>query len=233
MRPGIWKLANGLSRELWAGSPGVTLGTPAIATDGRIAFTVSRGGERVSLYVIQGDGTRAAVVADSLPLRGSPAWAPDGGSIIIGLDRGGEPNLTRFFLDGRVPLPFVQEYSADPTWSPDGQFLIYAGADTGTVFPLRAASADGRPYPLSPVMLTRGARRVVFAPGGNSIVVLRGEFMRKDFWSIDLKTGAERRLTEFGPGFDIRDFDLSADKTEILFDRVEENSTVALIERER
>jgi len=48
---------------------------------------------------------------------------------------------------------------------------------------------------------------------------------------IDLKTGAERRLTQLNAEFDIRDFDLSGDKSEILFDRVEESSTVALIER--
>jgi Tol biopolymer transport system component len=135
------------------------------------------------------------------------------------------------FPDGSAPQPLVYEYSIDPVWSPDGQFLLYAGADVSTSFPLRAAAADGRAYPLQPVMLPRGAHRVVFGPGASTIVVLRGEFLHKDFWLIDLKTGAERRLTQFTSGSDIRDFDISTDKTEILFDRVEETSTVALIDR--
>ena len=36
---------------------------------------------------------------------------------------------------------------------------------------------------------------------------------------------------ELPPDFDVRDFDLSADGTEILFDRVEANSEIALIDR--
>jgi hypothetical protein len=80
-------------------------------------------------------------------------------------------------------------------------------------------------------MLPRGGRRVVFGPEPGTLVALRGDFAHKDFWLIDLKTGAERRLTQLMSDFDIRDFDLSADKSEILFDRVEESSTVALIDR--
>ena len=98
-------------------------------------------------------------------------------------------------------------------------------------FPLRAVEPDGRPYALPSVMLSRGAHRVVFGPEPNTILVLRGEFARRDFWLIDLKSGAERRLTQLSGDFDIRDFDLSADKSEILFDRVEESPTVALIDR--
>jgi len=64
-----------------------------------------------------------------------------------------------------------------------------------------------------------------------TILALRGDFTHKDFWLIDLKTGAEPRLTQLPTGFDIRDFDLSADKRDLLFDRVEETSTVALIDR--
>lgn len=229
-RPGIWKLANGTSRELWVGSPSNTVGAPAIAPDGRIAFTVADG-ERTSLYVMQSDGKRATIVADSLALRGNVAWAADGKSVVIALVHDGEPRLTRFFPGGGAPQPLVYEYSVDPVGSPDGQFLLYSGADVSTSFPLRAAAADGRPYSLPAVMLPRGAHHVVFGPGADTIVVLRGTFVHKDFWLIDLKTGAERRLTQLNSDFDIRDFDLSADKSEILFDRVEENSTVALIDR--
>jgi len=229
-RPGIWRLADGASRELWVGSPSASVSAPAIAPDGRIAFTVADG-ERTSLYVMQGDGAHPSVVADSFSLRGNAAWAPDGKSIIVAALREGEPRLMSFFPAGGAPVPLVYEYSRDPVWSPDGQFLLYSGADVGVTFPLRAAEPDGRPYPLPPIMLPRGGRRVVFGPEPGTLVALRGDFAHKDFWLIDLKTGAERRLTQLTSDFDIRDFDLSADKSEILFDRVEESSTVALIDR--
>jgi len=229
-RPGIWRLANGVSRELWVGAASASVSAPAIAADGRIAFTVADG-ERSSLYVMQADGAHPLIVADSLSLRGNPAWAPDGKSIVVAVLREGEPRLMSFPAGGGAPLPLVYEYSVDPVWSPDGQFLLYSGADVGVTFPLRAAEPDGRPYPLVSVMLPRGARQVVFGAEPGTVIALRGDFGHKDFWLIDLKTGAERRLTQLSSDFDIRDFDLSADKSEILFDRVEESSTVALIER--
>lgn len=68
-------------------------------------------------------------------------------------------------------------------------------------------------------------------PGGKSLVVLQGEFRAQDFWLFDLASGVRRRLTQFKPGYSIRSFDVSPDGKEILFDRVQENSDIVLIER--
>jgi dipeptidyl aminopeptidase/acylaminoacyl peptidase len=171
------------------------------------------------------------VLADSLVLRGSPAWSPDGSSVTIAVVRGGEPRLTRIFLNGDAPQPLVAEYSLDPVWSPDGRFLVYSGADVGTTFALRAAAADGRPYPLPSVMLTRGARRVAFYRDAQTLVVLGGDIRHKHLSLVDLRTGAQRTLVELPVNFDVRDFDVSATGSEVVFDRVEEHSGLALIER--
>ena len=50
-----------------------------------------------------------------------------------------------------------------------------------------------------------------------------------NFWHVDLATGEQRQLTDFGPEFTIRDFDVSADGREIVFDRRREDSDHALI----
>jgi Tol biopolymer transport system component len=177
------------------------------------------------------DGKALRAVSTSLPLRGSPAWAPDGLSIAQAVLHDGEPRLMRIFLDDRPPTPLVSEYSIDPVWAPDGRFLVYSGADVGTTFPLRAVAADGRPYSIPALMLTRGGRRIVLSADGRSMVVLRGEVSHKNFWLVDLKTGAERQITELAPDIAIRDFDLSRDGSAIVFDRVQESSRIALIER--
>jgi Tol biopolymer transport system component len=230
-RQGIWSLTHGARREIWSSARSRIIGEPAVARDGRhLAFSVEDSGKTL-LYIMNYDGSQVRVLADSLALRGNPAWAPDGQSVVSAVLRDGVPHLTRIFLNGDAPLPLVSEYSIDPVFSPDGQFVVYSGADVGTTFPLRAAAADGRPYPLPTVMLTRGARRVVFFHDSQTLVILGGEIVHKNFSLLDLRTGTQHVIAELPADFVIRDFDVSADGSEIVFDRVQVNSDLALIER--
>jgi len=230
-RQGIWRTANGRSRELWSDAHSIIVGAPAVTRDGQhIAFTVADG-DRTILYTMDSEGMQLRAVTRALDLRGNPAWAPDGRSIVSAVLRDGEPRLMNISLDDSPPSPLVPEYSIDPVWSPDGQFLLYSGADVGTTFPLRAVARDGRPYPIPALMLTRGARRIAFGPDAHSIVLLRGDVGHKNFWLVDLRTGAQRQLTELAPDIAISDFDLSRDGSAVLFDRIQESSRIALIER--
>jgi Tol biopolymer transport system component len=230
-REGLWSLQQGAMRELWSSPHEHILGAPALSPDGRSIAFAAHEGERSRLYLVDPDGGHARVVSESLALRGNLAWAPDGRSLVSAVIRDGEPHVMRIPLDGDAPLPLIAEYSLDPVWSPDGRFLLYSGADVGTTFPLRAAAADGRPYPLPSVMLTRGARRVAFLRDPQRLVILRGEIGHKDLWLLDLNTGAQRPLAVLPPDFMVGDFDVSADGTEIVFDRQQPNSYLALIEQ--
>jgi Tol biopolymer transport system component len=229
----IWKLTNGTGTELWSGQATRVFGGPALSPDARyIAFSVRQHGQTL-LYVMQADGTNARIVTDSLDLQGAPAWTPDGQSITSAAVDHGVPHLFRVPLDGHAPAPFVQEYSVDPVWAPDGRFVVYSGPDIGTTFSVKAATADAAAHPLPPLTLTRGARHLVFLPGGRALVLLRGEIQHKNLWLIDLETGAERQLTNLKPGFDIRDFDISPDGREVVLERVQERSNVVLLDLPR
>jgi Tol biopolymer transport system component len=233
----IWKLGNGAGTgtgtELWNGQGARVFGGPAISPDGRrIAFSV-RHRAQLLLYVMQADGTNARIISDSLELQGAPAWAPDGKSITSAADDHGVPRLFRVPVDGGTPALFVQEYSVDPAWAPDGRLLIYSGPDIGTTFSVKAVTADAAAHPLLALTLTRGARHLVFLPGGRTLVFLRGEIQHKNLWLIDLETGAERQLTNLLPDFDIRDFDISADGHEVVLERVQERSDVVLLDLPR
>lgn len=229
----IWKLVNGTATELWSGVGAQVLGGPAIAPDGRrIAFSVRQRG-KTSLHVMQADGTNARIVTDSLDLQGAPAWAADGRSITSAANDHGIPRLFRMRLDGGSPALFVQEYSVDPAWAPNGRFVVYSGPDVGTTFSARAVTLEGEAQPLPPITLTRGARHLAFLSGGRALVFLRGEIQHKNLWTIDLETGAERQLTNLAPDFDIRDFDISPDGREAVLERVQERSDVALLDLHR
>jgi Tol biopolymer transport system component len=229
----IWKLANGATTELWSGQGAQIFGGPAIAPDGRnIAFSV-RQHEQTLLYVMHADGTNARMVTDLLDLQGAPAWIPDGQSITVAADDHGVPHLFRVPMDGRSPASFVREYSVDPAWAPDGGFVVYSGPDIGTTFSVKAVTAKAAPHSLPTLTLTRGARHLAFLPGGQTLVLLRGDIQHKDLWLIDLVTGAERQLTHLPADFDIRDFDVSPDGREVVLERMQERSDVVLMDLPR
>ena len=229
----VWKLANRTSTELWRGEGARVFGGPAISADGRyLAFSVRQRGQAL-LYVVQADGTNARVVASSLDLQGSPAWSPDGQSITTAVADHGTPHLFRIPIDGRPPTPIVDEYSVDPAWSPDGSFVIYSGPDIGSAFSLKAATTEGVQHQLPALMMTRGARRVAFLPGGRTLLFLRGEIQHKNLWLIDLKTGTERQLTHLAPEFDIQDFDVSPDGREVVIEQVQERSNLVVLDLQR
>jgi Tol biopolymer transport system component len=225
----IWKLARGTTSELWTAPGARVVGSPEIDPEGRrIVFSVDLRGKRL-LYVMDADGTDARVVTAALDLRGAPAWAPRGSSITSAVNVDGTPQLFGISLDGSAS-PLVREYSVDPVWSPDGDFVVYSGPDIGTTFPVKAATSSGGRHPLPDLTLTRGARRLRFFERRRALVVLRGDIQHKDLWLIDLETGAERQLTRLAPDFNVRDFDISEDGRELVLERVQEHSDVVLLE---
>ena len=175
-------------------------------------------------------GAAVRTLAVSREVRGAPAWSPDGDAITVALDTGSEPRVHTLGIDGPSAEPLVDGYSINPLWSSDGRLLVYADADTGPEFPLKAVGGDGSQVDLPEIRLPRGSRRAVFVPGRRALIVLRGEMRHTNFWHVDLDTGEQRQLTDFGPEFTIRDFDVSADGREIVFDRRREDSDLALIE---
>jgi Tol biopolymer transport system component len=229
----IWKLQGEVATELWSAPGTRIIGPPAVARDGkRIAFSTRRN-RQTSLHVANVDGTGTRIVTSAFELQGAPVWAPDNQSITIASVLDGTPRLFNVPLDGGAPTSLVSEHSTDAAWSHDGTVVVYSGPDVGTTFPLKAVTATGEPSSLPALTLTRGARHVAFLPGGKTLGVLRGEMGHKNLWLIDLATGAERQLTDFGPDFTVRDFDISPDGREIVVEQVQQHSDLVLIDLPR
>jgi Tol biopolymer transport system component len=181
--------------------------------------------------VMNADGSGVRELTKDLDVRGSAAWSPDGQWIAVAANREGQPALFKVPVKGGAPVLLAADFALDPVWSPSGRFLIYSGADVSTTFPLKAVTADGSPYPLPELVLSRGGRRVAFLGGDDTVVMLKGDVSYKELWVRDLKSGRERQLTALGRGFTIADFDISPDGRELLFDRSRDESDIVLIER--
>jgi DNA-binding winged helix-turn-helix (wHTH) protein/Tol biopolymer transport system component len=228
----LWKHEGSANaRELWSGREGRVIGGPALSTDGqRVAFTVQSRG-KTWLYVMRSDGSGARRVAQQLDVRGAPAWSPDGKWIAIAALEGTEPRLFKIPDPEGPQVALTKDYALDPAWSPSGDFLVYTGADVGTVFEVHAVGADGTPHAIPKLSLTRGSRRLAFLGADEyTLVILKGAQSHKEFWAVDLRSGGQRALTDLGEGPVIGDFDVAADGRTIVFDRAREESDLALIE---
>jgi len=233
------RLANGTTLTLWQGSQGRVSAGPAISQDGRIALVAQKEG-RNRLYVIRENIDPHELRLKNpdngglLDARGAPAWSPDMRSIIVGaaLDANpaSRPHLYRVPVDDGPPAKLISKESMNPVWSPDGRYLLYAGGAASIDIPLAAITLQGEDYPIRNPGLTRGSSRFVFLPGSQSLVVLKGGLLHKNFFRVDLTTGRERQLTKFSSEFLISDFDISADGKTIVFDRLKENSKVVSID---
>jgi Tol biopolymer transport system component len=230
----LWRLAGASPTPLYTGLYGRAVGGAAVAPDGRIAFVAQQERTR-RLYLTNPNGS-VRPLAEDLDVIGSPDWSPDFRSLAIAVnvkqkDGQSEPRVFTIPADGGNPTPLVDEYSIDPKWAPSGQFLIYSGKDTGANITVKAINADRTPHPLPPLAFTRGERRLVFAGTDDQLVRLAGDIAYKEFVLVNLKTGEQRPLTKLGREYLIRDFDVSADGREIVFDRAREESDIVLFKR--
>jgi Tol biopolymer transport system component len=226
---GLWKLSDqGDATPLWNGREGRVVSGAAIEPGGRrVAFLIQKLG-RTQLYVVNADGTGGPRrLADSLDMRGTPVWSPDGQSLVVAADRDGQPLLFTIPVNGGTPAPLVKEYSTNPMWAPSGQFLVYFSADVGTNVRVKAVNADGTPRPLPILTFTRGDR-LAFLQTDDALIVLKGNVSQKEFYRVDLTSGDERQLTRLGRELAIGDFDVSPDGREIIFDRTREESEIVL-----
>jgi Tol biopolymer transport system component len=232
---GLWKLQGGTAAELWKASEGSVITAPSISRDGRqIAIAVLRQG-RVGLYVMTADGANPRRVAPSLNVREEPSWSPDGKTLAVtGYDDKGA-GLFLVPLDGGAPVRLYDKLCYFPAWSPDGRYILFAEYFLGAQMQTKAITPDGKPFPLPIIRFLRPGVRTMssayrFLPEGNSLVLLEGDWRKPQFWLVNLETGARRELTDLRPGKVTRSFDVTPDGKRIVFDRVQENADIVLIE---
>jgi Tol biopolymer transport system component len=229
---GVWRQSSAGANEVFKPAEGAVAGAIALSPDGtRMCFPVRRQG-RSRLRCTNVDGSGVQSLADSLDVRGAPSWSPDGKWIAVAAREGEGARVFKVPVDGGAPVRLVSTFSSNPVWSPDGKVILYSGTPRGRSVPMNAVTPDGTPVvlPFPSLLVDRLGDSYRFMPDGRGLVVKLGGFRRQDFWSFDLTTGARRQLTRLKPGESVHRFDIAPDGRRIVFERVHENSDIALIE---
>jgi Tol biopolymer transport system component len=236
---GLWKLRGETAAELWNASAGAILAPPAVSRDGRQLAVAAWKQGRAGLYVMTADGANPQSLAPSLEVRESPSWSPDGKTLAVtGYDDNG-PGLFLVPVAGGAPSRVYDKLCYLPAWSPDGRYVLIAEYFQGSLMRVKGIATGGDTIALPDIQLTRtGSRGAMsspyrFLPDGKSLVMMDGEWRKPQFWLVSLETGARRQLTDLHPGRATRSFDISPDGKSILFDRVQENSDIVLIDLPR
>jgi serine/threonine protein kinase/Tol biopolymer transport system component len=230
---GLWRYGERTVAEIWRGSETALLEPAAISPDGEAVALLLRMDDGWRLHTLKTDGTRLELLTEGVNARGAAAWSPDGRWIVTAGYAGGVQGLFKIPVDGGVPERIVEGEALNPVWSPDGNLIVYTGAQVNVVSPLLAARPDGAPVELPEIEVLPFGQRARFLPDGSGLVYMQGTGNSQNFWLLDLATMTSRELSRLDPSASMSTFDITPDAERIVFDRLSEDSDIVLIELEQ
>jgi TolB protein len=163
----------------------------------KIAFiTDGTGNKEISLMDV--DGFNMQPVTNNGSINISPAWHPDGKSLLYTCFRRRNPDLYQIFLSTRsdILLSNAPGLNAAPAWSPDGKriALMMSGEENTEIYLLDSRGKN-------PLRLTHSwdnKASPAWSPDGKQIAFVADRSRNPQIYIMDLPTGKIKRLTYEG-----------------------------------
>jgi TolB protein len=163
----------------------------------RIAFVTDRTGNK-EIALMDVDGHSVKILTQNGSINISPAWHPDGRSLLYTCFQRRNPDLYQVFIatGNSVLLSAVPGPNAAAAWSPDGKSiaLMMRGKDNTEIYLLNSLGKD-------PVQLTRSwdnKTSPTWSPDGKQIAFVSDRSGSPQIYILDLASQKQRRLTYEG-----------------------------------
>ena len=228
---GLWRYDGNDATEIWRGAGGALLEPPAVTRDGRQVAVVLRKQGKRTLTMLSSEGGDAQPLAPAIDVTSTASWSPDGKWIAAGgIDTNGA-GLFKIPVDGGAPQRLMTGTATNPVWSPDGTLIVYTGPVVGPLGSLVTVHADGTPGDALNIQVRVGTEHYRFMPDRPQIVYIPtpDQVSPEYFWLLDLPSKKARQLSAVNSR-STRTFDITPDGTQIIFDRLKDNSDIVLID---
>lgn len=141
--PDLWAYKGGKAHRL-SKVPGQNTG--AAYCGGKLAVTLSKGGENTDIYLIDPDsGKIVQRLTNHWAIDTSPTWSPDCSKIAFVSGRSGGPQIYLMNADGsnQHRLTYEGKYNTQPTWSPKGDVIAFSARDERNAFDIFTVDLQG------------------------------------------------------------------------------------------
>lgn len=198
--PDLWMYSGGKVKKL---SSRRGQNTGAAYCKGKVALTLSMGGENADIYLIDPDsGKMVKRLTDHWAIDTSPSWSPDCSQIAFVSGRSGGPQIYLMSADGsnQRRLTFQGSYNTSPSWSPKGDVIAFTARDERNRFDIFTVDLNGS---IERLTQDQGNNQdPTFSPDGRYVAFTSDRGGKGDrIWLTTSDGEIQKLITDKGAGF--------------------------------